>query len=105
MRFQLWRIAWIKNAQRLMCTTLAAPTSDQCLDFFAQAQHPTELVRLQCRRFVDDGVELAGLETMQGFHDRIQHGVVQQDLRDMGFGDLWAPQELPDGPDEPNPET
>jgi hypothetical protein len=34
---------------------------------------------------VKEGVEFAGMETMQSFKSRIKEGIIQQDIEGMGF--------------------
>ena len=58
-----------------------------------QAHHPTAPIREQFQQLVDEGVEVAGLETMQRMEDRLRDGIVFQDLKEMGLDDLWRPDE------------
>ena len=51
----------------------------------------------QFRRLVNEGVEVAGLETMQRMEDRLRDGIVFQDLKEMGLDDLWRLDEGLDG--------
>jgi len=58
-----------------------------------QAQHPTVPILERFRRLVDEGVGVAGLETMQRMEDRLRDGIVFLDLKEMGLDDLWRPDE------------
>ena len=62
-----------------------------------QAQRPTVPILEQFRRLVNEGVEVAGLETMQRMEDRLRDGIVFQDLKEMGLDDLWRLDEGLDG--------
>ena len=66
-----------------------------------QVQHPTIDVKGEIKRIVMEGADLVGLEMTQKIRDSIQNGVVLQDMKNMGLGDLWSPRESPDGPEEP----
>ena len=54
-----------------------------------QEQHPTEPVREQFGQLVDERVKDGGLQTMQGFRERIREGIVHQDLKEIGLEHLW----------------
>ena len=36
-------------------------------------------------RLVSEGVQFAGMETMQSFKSRIKEGILQQDIEGLGF--------------------
>jgi hypothetical protein len=73
----------------------------QALSLLFQVQHPTIDVKGEIKRIVMEGADLVGLEMTQKIRDSIQNGVVLQDMKNMGLGDLWSPRESPDGPEEP----
>ena len=52
--------------------------------------HPTVAVKEQFQQLVDEGVKVAGLETMKRMKDRLRDGIVQQDLKDLGLEKLWG---------------
>jgi len=58
-----------------------------------QAQHPTVPMRDLFCQTVEEGVELAGPQTMQQFRDRLRQDIVFQNLRDIGLDELWKPSE------------
>ena len=67
-----------------------------------QAQQPTVPILEQFQQLVDEGVEVAGLKTMQWMEDRLRDGIVFQDLKEMGLDDLWRLDKGPDSPKRPN---
>lgn len=65
-----------------------------------QAHHPIDEVRKQYSRFMDDGVEIAGVEITKKIREGIRNGVVLQQMKNMGVGHLWDSRDSPDSSDE-----
>jgi hypothetical protein len=47
-------------------------------------QHPAASLRDHFQRLVSEGVEVVGLETMEGIKSRIQEGILQQEQTEPG---------------------
>jgi len=50
-----------------------------------ERQPPDAQVKEEFQRLVSEGVQFAGMETMQSFRNRIREVIIQQEIEGMGF--------------------